>query len=352
MAELHVVETVAGPVDLADLGITLPHEHLVVDWTLRHGYQTDPADLAMAGQRVQASIAWRLLDNPGSCCDNARLDNEDAIVAELSEFSARGGRTVIEVSNPSMGRNVATLRRISERTGLNIIAGSGWYVGGFHTHAVRAATVDELRESLVREFTDGVADMGGIRPGVIGEIGVSPSFSEAEKKCLRAAAQAQTIVGAPLFVHLPGWKRLAHPVLDVVMGEGVSPDAIVLCHMDPSGRDADYQKSLAKRGAWLEFDMIGMPFFYPGEGQSPAPEDTARAISGLVCAGYEHQLLLSHDVAFKSMWTVNGGTGFGYILEQFARRLVRHGMSAAGIEDIMTTNVRRLFSAARRSTER
>lgn len=346
-----MVQTVAGPVDLADLGLTLPHEHLMVDWTLRDKYQTDIADSELADRRVDASIAWRLGDNPGGCGDNARLDNEDAIVVELAEFTARGGRTVIELSNPSMGRDVAALRRISQRTGLNVIAGSGWYVAGFHTCAVRTASVDELRDSLVQEFADGVPETGGIRPGVIGEIGVSPSFTEAEKKCLRAAAQAQTIVGAPLFVHLPGWQRLAHGVLDVVLGEGVRAEAIVLCHMDPSGADVDYQDSLAKRGAWLEFDMIGMPFFYPGEGQSPAPEDTARAIYRLACAGYESQLLLSHDIAFKSMWTVNGGNGFGYISELFSRRLNRYGMSSGCVEDIMTRNIRRLFSAARGSVE-
>lgn len=347
-----MVETVTGPVELADLGLTLPHEHLVVDWTLRAGYRTDIGGAELADRRVDASIAWRLADDPGRCCDNARLDDEDAVVVELAEFSARGGRTVIEMSNAGMGRDVVALARISERSGLNIVAGSGWYVAGFHTRTVRNATVDELRDSLVREFCDGVPGTRGIRPGVIGEIGVSPLFTRAEEKCLRAAAQAQTVVGVPLFVHLPGWKRHAHRVLDIVTSEGVRADATVLCHMDPSGGDWDYQSSLADRGAWLEFDMIGMPFYYPGEGQSPPPGETARAIYRLISAGYERRLLLSHDVAFKSMWTVHGGNGFGYISEQFARRLYRYGISPRRVEAIMTRNVRSLFSAARSGVDR
>ena len=83
---------------------------------------------------------------------------------------------------------------------------------------------------------------------------------------------------------------------------------MVLCHMDPSGEDLAYQRAVADRGVWLEFDMIGMPFFFAGEGQSPAPEQTAAAIGALVVDGYGDQLLLSHDMALKSMWTRNGGT--------------------------------------------
>ena len=35
--------------------------------------------------------------------------------------------------------------------------------------------------------------------------------------------------GAPLTIHLPGWERLAHRVLDVVESEGARPAGIPCC---------------------------------------------------------------------------------------------------------------------------
>lgn len=147
--------------------------------------------------------------------------------------------------------------------------GSGWYLESTHPPEVAALGIDALAASLISEFT---AETDAPKPGVIGEIGISPSFSENEAKALRAACVAQREVNVPLFVHLPGWKRYGPAVLDIVLDEmGVDPGAVVLCHMDPSGNDPDYQCALADRGVFLEFDMIGMPFEFPGEGSRRHP---------------------------------------------------------------------------------
>jgi phosphotriesterase-related protein len=265
------------------------------------------------------------------------------MIEELKHFVGSGGSTVVECSNGDIGRDPMALREISEKSGLNIIMGSGWYVHPFHDNARATATADDLCEKLVAEFADGVGTTG-VKPGIIGEIGVSPLFTDAEKICLRAACRAQRQVGVPMFVHLPGWQRRALEVLEIaVEQEGVAPEAIVLCHMDPSGHDVAYQRAVAERGVWLEFDMIGMPNYYAGEGQSPAPEQTAVAVAGLIRDGYGEQLLLSHDLAVKSMWTRNGGNGIGYIPRLFLPRLQRHGVAASVTADLLTANPRRLF---------
>jgi len=220
--------------------------------------------------------------------------------------------------------------------------GSGWYLERFHPRGVAVAREEQLSADLIAEFG---AD--GARPGVIGEIGVSPEFTAAEHKTLRAAARAQRETGVPLFVHLPGWQRRAHEVLDIVLGDyGVAPAAVVLCHMDPSGEDQDYQRAVADRGVWLEFDMIGMPFTYPGEGTSPPPDRTAHAIAGLIGSGHGARLLLSHDVFLKSMLTTHGGNGFCYVPTLFARRLSDCGVPVETVTGLLTTNPARLFEAA------
>ena len=165
-------------------------------------------------------------------------------------------------------------------------------------------------------------------------------------KSLRGAAQAARRTGVPLSIHLPGWERLAHRVLDVVETVGADLDHIVLCHMNPSHADPGYQKSLADRGAWLEYDMVGMDYYYANEdAQCPSDEDNARAIRALIDDGYLRRLLISQDVFLKMMLTCHGGFGYGYILKHFVPRLIRHGVERAAIDALLVANPRRVFSA-------
>jgi phosphotriesterase-related protein len=344
------VQTVRGPVSVDDLGITLTHEHLICDWTKPMSEPAGSAERELYARPVDASLTWLLNENPACCFDNARLEDVDAVVEELQTFLDVGGRTVVDCTNGDIARAPLALRAIAERTDLNIVMGSGWYVHAYHDAATLSASEDELLGSLLAEFADGV-DGTGIRPGIIGEIGVSPMFTDAEKVRLRAAARGQRALGVPLLIHLPGWQRRAFEVLDIVLDdEGVDPAAVVLCHMDPSGEDTDYQRKVAECGVWLEFDMIGMPNYYAGEGQSPAPDQTAAAIARLVEAGHAANLLLSHDTATKNMWTRNGGNGLGYVPRLFLPRLERHGVPPAVTAELLTANPRRLFSRARNVT--
>jgi phosphotriesterase-related protein len=154
------------------------------------------------------------------------------------------------------------------------------------------------------------------------------------------------LTGLPLMVHLPGWFRLGHRVLDVVAEEGADLRHTVLCHMNPSHDDIAYQSELAERGAFIEYDMIGMDFFYADQQvQCPSDEEAARAIVRLVEAGYLDRILLSHDVFLKMMLTHYGGNGYAYILRHFLPRLQRHGLDRTVLDEMMRSNPRRVFHA-------
>jgi phosphotriesterase-related protein len=114
--------------------------------------------------------------------------------------------------------------------------------------------------------------------------------------------------------------------------------------MNPSGADADYQMSLARRGAFIEYDMIGMDFFYADQGvQCPSDEENARAIAGLIDAGFIANVLMSQDVFLKMMLTRYGGFGYAYMLRHFVPRLRRHGVDERAITTILVDNPRRVF---------
>lgn len=338
-----MVRTVTGPVDSRELGLVLPHEHLHNDVTVAYSPSPDPTVAAHLDGPVRAETSWLLRDNPYHSRDNCTLDDEQAVLEELREFAKWGGTTVVDLSPPGLGREPGVLAVLSQATGVQVVMGSGWYLEATHPPQVRELSVDELAATLIAEFD--TLDQPG--PGVIGEIGVSPTFTEHEAKALRSACVAQSAVRVPLFIHLPGWQRYGHRVLDLVLTEmGVDPSAVVLCHMDPSGDDPDYQRTLADRGVYLEFDMIGMPFEFPGEGQSPAPSATAVAVTGLVRDGYSTQLLLSHDLFLKAMLRKHGGNGLVYVPTAFAARLVRNGLSPHQVSSLMRDNPRSLFEQA------
>jgi phosphotriesterase-related protein len=181
---------------------------------------------------------------------------------------------------------------------------------------------------------------------LLGEIGVSSDFTDQEEKSLRAAARAQARTGLPLMVHLPGWFRLGHKVLDIAAVEGAELRHTVLCHMNPSHDDLAYQGELASRGAFLEYDMIGMDFFYADQQvQCPSDEEVARAIVKLVEQGHIDRILLSHDVFLKMMLTRYGGNGYAYILKHFLPRLKRHGLTDQQLDILMRDNPRSVFEA-------
>ena len=77
-----------------------------------------------------------------------------------------------------------------------------------------------------------------------------------------------------------------------------------------------------------------------------APDQTAKAIAGLVRDGHAPRILMSHDLATKSMWTRNGGNGVGYVPRLFLSRLERHGVPIASAVDMMTVNPLQLFAGA------
>lgn len=348
LSEAHVgsglVMTVAGTMAADDLGVTLMHEHILNDCRCWWHKPTEPERQYLADGPVQIGMLGELRMDPFVNLDNCALDDEAAAIAELDLFVGEGGRTVVDPTCRGIGRNPEALVRISRATGLNIVMGSGYYLETSHPVDVGAMTPEAIADEIVAEAIDGVGDTG-VKIGLIGEIGVSGDFTASETISLRGAAQAQVRTGLPLMVHLPGWYRHAHRVLDIVEEEGADVRHTVLCHMNPSCEDAAYQDSLAERGAFLEYDMIGMDYWYADQQvQCPSDEDNARALVRLIEAGYIDRLLLSQDVFLKMMLTRLGGFGYAYVVKHFLPRLKRHGVDDAAVRQLMIANPRSVFA--------
>ncbi len=349
-SEAHVhsaqVMTVLGPVPSTSLGTTLMHEHILNDCLCWWHKPTDSAREYLAEGPVRMEILSELKQDPFVNRDNISLNDEQLAIQELKQFVHAGGVTVVDPTCRGIGRNPEALVRIAKQTGLQIVMGAGYYLQSSHPAELSGMSVGDVADQLVSEAVLGV-DNTGVRIGLIGEIGVSSDFTAEEEKSLRGAAQAQVRTGLPLMVHLPGWFRLAHRVLDIVEEEGASMAHTVLCHMNPSHDDFTYQCELAERGAFIEYDMIGMDYFYADQQvQCPSDDEVAKAIVKLIDAGHLDKLLLSQDVFLKMMLTHYGGNGYAFVVRHFLPRLKRLGCDNTALTTLMCQNPRRVFDAS------
>lgn len=338
--------TVTGPVSADELGICLPHEHILNDvsswWHRTSSVGLDPD--VFAAKAVTIEDLWDLKHDPFGNVDNLRLDDVDLAAREVARFAALGGRTIIETTGLGIGRDLAGLRSISQRTGVQIIAGTGFYLEAAHPADVSGLDAEALADLILADLRDGE---DGVRPGIIGEIGVSAEFTSAERVSLAAACLAQRATGLPMQIHLPGWFRLGDEVLDVVECHGVDPARVVLCHMNPSGADARYQRRLMDRGARVQYDMVGAELFYADQDvQCTSDEEDAQHLAALVAEGYGDRLLVSSDIFIKSLLRSYGGPGYGHVLQYFVPRLRRHGLTEADVQQLLVRNPRTLFESS------
>lgn len=336
-----VVHTVSGPIDPADLGITLAHEHLWMDSTpllAVHGYRaTDagPWDSAAA-----AEARW----NPGSHPDNYRLTDVDVAVEELAPFFRAGGRSIVELTPPSLGRDPLRVREIAERSGVHVVLGAGQYLERVHEPWVAAAAEAEITRRLLVELDEGI-DGTGIRPGIFGEIGTSDPVRPGEVRVLRAVALASVASGLAISVHLHPWGHQGPAVLDHLVSTGALPERVILGHLNTAIDHPDQLRALADRGATLGFDLFGFDHSLLGPGRwPPSDRDVAATIAALVDDGYADRIVLGQDVGVRTRLRRWGGWGYAHLLEHVVPIIRELGIGDEALQAMLVKTPARLLA--------
>lgn len=333
------VMTVFGPVPSADLGRVMPHEHLL-------------------------SLV------PGPWLTGGRADTQvDLAVDALGGLHTAGFGTVVDLSpygvvgRSADGSNVARLKEISHRSGLDIIAGTSIYLEAYAPAWAREATLDELVARLIADAATGIGDTD-VRAGVYGEQATSlGEITPFEERMLRAVARAHATNGLAVFTHTTHG-TMAQEQLDILESEGADLDRVVIGHMDTQ-LSIDVVRAVLDRGALIAVDTIGKEtwdfFLEPAPPHRPdgefvkhsfARSDVGRAdlVAALVAEGYAERILLAQDLTGAEVW-MNPGThgvqGYSYLSEVFLPMLSERGVGEQAIE-MMTaaTPVRMLEVAA------
>jgi phosphotriesterase-related protein len=307
------VQTVTGRVQPDSIGFTLPHEHT--------GCQL-----------------WHI---PGRWDYWELTTDEDIIATELAEFRKHNGTCLADLTLPGFGRDPERLRRLSERSGLQIVMGAGWYRGAYYPAEalIDRRSTESLCDEIVGEFHAGAGGTG-IRPGIIGEIGTDkPWVSAQEERVHRAAARASRATGMAITTHAV-LSDVGLAQLRIFEDEGADPGRVVIGHAD-SHPSLEYYLAILERGANIEFDFLGMSF-------TPMERHGEPRVIALLCEllarGHGERVLLSQDVCHNGQLKAYGGAGYSYLAETFLPRLGEAGVPANAIEQMTVLNPRRLLA--------
>ena len=299
------VMTVTGPIEASNLGFTLMHEHLLLD----------------------------LLKDSWSV--NNLLYEPELAYLEVMRYKDAGGVTLVDQTNRGLGQDPVAVKKLAERTGLNIILGCGWYREPYYEQYLNHWYVDQIAEQMISDITEGIDD-SGVKAGIIGELGAHEKWvSPVEERVLRAGARAHHRTGLTIATHGTN-SPVALDQLDILKEEKVDLNRVVVGHCG-SWPYPEFHEEIIKRGAWLSFDNLSDTNPYE-------LKKCLTLIKHLIEAGNLDRILLSHDVCYRTHYESYGGCGYDFISTRLLTHLVGIGFSDEMFHQVMVDNPRRALT--------
>ena len=311
------VNTVLGARSPRALGMTLMHEHVLVDFV--------GAD-NVSPQRYNVEEVFQ------------------AALPHLKALRATGCRTLVECTPAFLGRDPNLLKRLAVASGLHIVTNTGFYGAANDKYVpaiARQETAEQLAGRWTREFHEGINGTG-IRPGII-KIGVDPGpLSEIDAKLVRAAAKTHLQTGLTIASHT-GNGVAALEELEILKLEGVHPGAFIWVHAQIEG-DGQFHLKAAQQGAWVEFDGIS----------ETSAEKHLQLVKGLIERGFSDRLLISQDAGWYHVGEPKGGTfrPYTFIFANFVPLLRRSGITPEQIRSLLIDNPRKALTLQVRKLNR
>lgn len=309
------VMTVLGPISPGELGSTLSHEHVLVDFIGAEQVSRD---------RYDAVEAY------------------EVILPYLQKVKDLGCRGFVECTPAYLGRDPLLLKRLAETTDLHILINTGYYGAAndkfVPSHAYQE-TADQLADRWIKEWQEGIEGTG-IRPGFI-KTGVDAGpLSEIDRKLVQAAARTHARTGLSIASHT-GNTRAALDQLEILAEEGVKSDAFIWVHAQ-SDWELKSRLDAAQKGAWIEIDNI----------DTGSVSECVSRVNSLKQRGYLNRILVSHDAGWYKPGEPKGGSfrGFETAYTAFLPALRRAGWTEDEIHQLIVTNPAAAFTVRIRKT--
>lgn len=314
------IQTVTGPITADQLGLCLAHQHILFGYPGWEGCVLDPFD----------------------------YDKElDHCVKFLNELRERTGlQSIIDATPGDCGRMVDFLRDVSERTGIYIIACSGYYneTTGAPSHFKFRMFIgnpeEEIYQMMKKELTVGVGNTG-IKTGLIKVSASTGAITEYDDLFMRAAARLAQELDVSIITHceLGLYYEQARRLIEY----GVKPERIMIGHMNDCTQLDDLLKAF-DLGVYGAFDRCGGEELWG----RPTEDRQLGMILAIASAGYGDKLVLAHDNWIRLLgdpWNSDRTDGsipaywnWTHVFEHVIPRLIELGMPEKTAWGMVTTN--------------
>ena len=295
--EPHIM-TLLGPIPPAELGICLPHVHLL----------SDPPDVL----------------------EDFHLNDADRAEAEIETFVTMNGRSLVDGATADTGRDVASLLNLAGWVPAHLLGVTGRHSHRFASRMTNALDVDSLAQELIADLTEGM-DGTTARAGLI-EVAVGDDRpTDVEMTSLIAAALAHEQTGASVTTFTEVGTHAIGLVQRLAL-TGVAADRVIVGHVDRVPMSDHALREILATGAYIQFDQIGLNEQY-------TDQQRAERIFALCEQGFASQILLSLDYDRRSQQIAwGGGPGFSYLSEWFMVQLMEVGLDTDAIRRLVVEN--------------
>jgi len=313
---LPTVETVNGPVDLEELGVTLIHEHFRA---------TDEALRFQFPHLYDETAEW------------------ESAISDAHAVKGHGVRTLVEPSAMFLHRDAAFSKRVADETGLNVILATGIYTYDHLPQPLLTRNEDQIAEIFVHDIENGIQGTG-IKAAFIkcaaDEPGVTPNI----EKVHRAAARASRQTGRPIMAHSHPKSGTGLDQMKIFDDEGVDAAKVQVAHTGDTD-DLDYIERLLDTGCWIGMDRYGLDVFLP-------TEQRQATVLALLENGHADRMFLSQDWASTLDWfapelaeeikpAMAPNWSMTFLFEQVIPELKERGMTDEQLDQMMVENPKR-----------
>jgi phosphotriesterase-related protein len=260
------VETVQGPLDAADLGVVLAHEHVRF------------RDEAVADQ-------W-----PGRYDEAAELG---AALEAVGDAKSRGVRTIVDPTAMFGGRDVGFMRRVAEESGVRIVACTGIYSYDYLPHYFENRDEDVMAAHFVEDIERGIQGTD-IKAAFLKCAADAAGVTDRVAKIHRAVARASVQTGTPIMAHSMPAVATGPRQVDIFEEEGVDLSRVQIAHCGDTD-DVAYIEGLIDRGVYVGLDRYGLEMFLPIDKRNATAAELLRR-------GHSERLMISQDFCASIDW--------------------------------------------------
>ena len=311
------IHTVLGPIEASQLGRTLEHEHILVDFI---------------GAEETGYHRWN------------KEEVKERVLPFLIQAKDLGFSSIFECTPAYLGRDPLLLKDLSELTGLNLITNTGYYgarKNQFIPKAFQQLSADDLAQRWIQEFEHGI-EATGIRPGFI-KIGIDrdgDSLTAFHERLLRAAARTHLETGLTIACHT-GPSPVIFQMESILAEEGVAQEALIWVHATRA--PIKDQLKAAHHGLWVSIDNV--------RGDRERIDLIVESLEALKFGNLLDRVLLSHDAGWYRPGEENGGNFRPYnsLSENLIPALKAKGFKQREIDLILIENPKTAFGIQIRS---